>query len=387
MTHWTARRRLRTAVVGASALALGLGAVAATGSAQATGKHRGGFGSDNPAVVIAGLDNPRQLAVGHHGSLLAAISGRGGTECQGTGEEEQCIGATSGIGKLLHPGAKRPKARVVVGGLPSAAGPDGSFAGGVSGVSVSRLGTFGVGAAPPELGSPTGGLAGKLFVVKKGKAVPVADLAAYEAAKDPDGQGVESNPYSVLAQDRRVLVADAAGNSIVAVDKRGKISTFHVFGNITTGDCAGRPNDAGTTGCDFVPTSLAQGPHGTVYVTGLASEAEGEGRVVVLSARGKKLAEWSGFSSPVGVAVKKHGEFYVSELLVGFNPADPEFDPSTVGQVTKVKWNQRVSRQVPFPAGIAIVRGKLYVAAWSIAPSTGAFGNPDWTGRILRMSL
>jgi hypothetical protein len=277
----------------------------------------------------------------------------------------------------------------VIGGLTSIAGPDGTFAGGVSGVGVARNGkVYGTGAAPPELDNPTGGLAGKLFKVKHGAAVTVADIAQYEEDNDPDGQGVESNPYGVLVQKKRVLVADAAANAVVSVNKKGVVSTFHVFPNITTGECADRPNDAGTTGCDFVPTSLAAGPHGTVYVTGLASEAVGEGRVVKLSEHGHVLRTWSGFTTPVGIAVRGDGTFYVSELLFNFgDPSDPAFDPSQVGQVTKVSWNKRVSRVVPLPAGLAIIGDRLYVSAWSVAPASGAFGNPNWGGQIWRMKL
>lgn len=384
-------RRLHAAVLGASALALVVSTAAGAGVANAGGKHHHshGFGSDTPSVVVDGLDNPRQLAAGPHGSLYVAESGSGGATCQGEGEEQACIGDTAGISKVQRPWSNHATLRTVVGGLTSIAGADGTFAGGVSGVGVSRDGkVYGTGAAPPELETPTGGLAGQLFKVKHGTAVSVADLATYEQNNDPDGQGAESNPYSVLVEKKRVLVSDAAANAVVSVNKWGSISTFHVFPNITTGECAGRPNDAGTTGCDFVPTSLAAGPHGSVYVTGLASEAVGEGRVVKLNKWGHVVRTWSGFDSPVGIAVRGDGTFYVSELLHNFgNPEDPAFDPSQVGQVTKVSWNKRTSRVVPLPAGLAIIGNRLYVSAWSIAPATGAFGNPAWGGQIWRMKL
>src|SRR6478735_226251 len=207
-------QRVRTPALVASALLLAVTTAASVGASSATaGKnhsHSHGFGSDTPAVVVSGLDNPRQLAVGPHGALYVAESGSGGSDCVGAGEEEPCIGNTAGISKVKAPWSDHAQLRTVVGGLTSIAGPDGTFAGGVSGVGVARNGkVYGTGAAPPELDNPTGGLAGKLFKVKHGAAVTVADIAQYEEDNDPDGQGVESNPYGVLVQKKRVLVADA----------------------------------------------------------------------------------------------------------------------------------------------------------------------------------
>ena len=43
--------------------------------------------------------------------------------------------------------------------------------------------------------------------------------------------------------------------------------------------------------------------------------------------------------------------------------------------------------EVPFPAGVAVRRGNLFVNAWSIAPAKGAFGNPDFNGQVWRIPL
>jgi hypothetical protein len=382
------RQHPRKTIAAVAAAALLIPAALTTASADAGVRHGNGHGHGNghaPKVVVDQLDNPRQLAVGPGGTLYVAEAGSGGTTCTGTGEEAQCIGDTAAITKIRHPWRKDARARTVVDVLPSTAGPDGSFAVGANGVSVNRRGTvYGVVSGAPDVGTPTGDLVGKLFKVKNGTPRVVADITGYEQANDPDGQGVDSNPYSVLALRKRVLVADAAANAVLSVGHRGRISVFHVFPNITTGECAGQPNDGGTTGCDFVPTALAAGPHGTVYVTGLASEVEGEGRVVQLSKRGNVLRSWRGFTTPVGVAVKG-STFYVSELLANADFSQP--DPPTIGQVTKVTKNRRSSRVVPLPAGLAIVRGKLYVAAYSVAPASGLFGNPAWNGQIWRMHL
>jgi hypothetical protein len=40
---------------------------------------------------------------------------------------------------------------------------------------------------------------------------------------------------------------------------------------------------------------------------------------------------------------------------------------------------------VPFPAGIAWRNGHLYVSAFSIAPSKGALGHPEFAGQVWRL--
>jgi len=380
--HRTARRT-SLALVSAGALVL---TPALMAPAQAHGTHHG---PKRPVVVASHLNNPRQLAIGSHHALLVAQAGRGGPDCQGSGEggDPFCLGDSSVISQLVQHG-KKSRLRTVAGGLPSGAGPDGSFAIGTNGVGADGDGTvYGVNSAsagPAPADSP----AGKLFKVRKGHLTIVADIAGYEAAKDPDGQGPDSDAYSVLVQRDRILVADAAGNDVVSVSKRGKISTFHVFANITTGPCADAPPEAPgrNPGCDFVPTALAAGPKGSVFVTGLAAETPGEGRVVQLSGKGKVLHKWSGFTAPTGVVAGEGGGFYVSELFTNLDEQNP--DPPNVGQVTRVdRHGARTSRVIPLPAGLVIIGHQLYVSVYSIAPSDGLFGNPAWNGQIWRLSL
>jgi len=380
------RRSLRTVTLGVTVVALALTTATTAGNASATRQHSKHHGSGGPVVVADHLNNPRQLAVGPGGTLYVAQAGSGGTTCTGTGEEQQCTGDTAAIAKIRRPWSAHPSVRTVIGNLPSSAGPDGSFAIGANGVGVSKSGkVYGLVSGSPDTGTPTGDVVNTLFRVKHGQAKVIVNLADYENANDPDGQGPDSDAYSLLVQRNRILVADAAGNDIVSVDRWGHPSTFHVFPNITTGACAGQPNDAGTTGCDFVPTSLANGPHGTILVTGLASETPNEGRVVQLSRNGKFLHAWSGFTAPVSVVASGRG-FFVSELLANLDEANP--DPPNTGLVTKVSWNgHRSSRVVPLPAGLAIIGKYLYVSAYSVAPASGLFGNPSWNGQIWRLKL
>jgi hypothetical protein len=344
-------------------------------------------GTEGPTVVTSGLNNPRQISLlSGDGVLLIAEAGKGGDTCEGEGEDAMCIGPTGSVSAVIVPQFGTDKRHLeLASGFTSAAAPDGSFAVGSDGASARSLGRIKVieTAAPPDVlpgGIPSEQNGQLLDVRPFGRVTPVADIAGYEAAHDPDGQGVESDPYATLALPGRTLVADAAGNDILSVDDGGNISVFAVFPNITDGACAGQPNDAGTTGCDFVPTSLAQGPDGAIYVGALAGETPGAGRVEKLDPEtGAVLQTWDGLTTVTGVAVGRDGAVYASELFGG----DPNGVP---GQLTRIAADgTRTAKAVPFPAGVAVDKyNNVYVAAFSGSPDTG-MGVPDSSGQIWRL--
>jgi hypothetical protein len=87
-----------------------------------------------------------------------------------------------------------------------------------------------------------------------GTVTQIADLGAFEAAVDPAADGVESNPFDLAKlRNGKTLVADAAGNSILIVGRRGGIDWV-----------ASLPQHP--DGADPVPTTVAIGPGGDIYV-------------------------------------------------------------------------------------------------------------------------
>lgn len=226
-----------------------------------------------------------------------------------------------------------------------------------------------------------------VLVARNGAAPTVlADLLAYELANNPDGQlqfdpvtGAAldslSNPFSMIEQrgSGYVLVADGGANAVLSVSRTGDVSTFFVPPVINTGACEGRPNnDADHTGCDAVPTGLAYGPRNTLYVSTLAADVPGEGRIYVLEANtGKVLRVLTGFTGPTGVAVTPDGTIYVSEVF-----GESEGPPGRIVRVAPD--GSRTYAPVPFPTGINFHGGVLYVTAWSL-------GEPG-SGQILALS-
>ena len=128
--------------------------------------------------------------------------------------------------------------------------------------------------APAVTPSPQRGVQTVLLVAKPFRTPKeAANITKYETDHDPDGHGFDSDPYAVVAREHDELVADAAGNDILRVDKHGNVSLFHTFANIVnsvtttpTAQWPGFDPSPEFPGANWVPTSLALGPHGDVYV-------------------------------------------------------------------------------------------------------------------------
>ncbi|NHC47377.1 ScyD/ScyE family protein [Motilibacter aurantiacus] len=321
-------------------------------------------------VVLGGLDNPRQISWDGRGEMYVAEAGRGGDECIGEGETATCLGETGSIIRI-----KRPEKTVngtpdrVIDGIVSVAGRDGSGAVGVDGVAaINSKVWFATTFAPPEITpAPFAPQLGKLFSGhgSSGNYKQLADVTAYEVANDPDGDGVESNPYAVLAQANRTLVVDAAGNTVLSVSPAGKVTTFAVI-----------PEYA--PGLDSVPTSIAQDAAGNVYVGDLGGEVPGNASVRKYSPTGTLLQTYGGFTTITGVAVGADGSIYAAELFGGSH-AFP-------GQVTKLAPNgTRTVAAVPFAAGVAVSpNGDVYTSAFGIATAEG-MGLPGSDGAVWRL--
>jgi glucose/arabinose dehydrogenase len=109
---------------------------------------------------------------------------------------------------------------------------------------------------------------------------PYAQLAQYEVANNPDGAQIDSNPYSIVVDaDGNAYVNDAGANATLKVAPDGTISTFAVYPSVAV------PADlAQIFGFDFtdaVPTGLAMGPDGALYVSLLTGFPFSEGASMV----------------------------------------------------------------------------------------------------------
>lgn len=376
------RRRTSVALTAALLSAVGL-AVPAGASAA----------SSQPTVVVSGLNNPRQLAWGPGGSLLVAEAGRGSlnpgdANCYTGPEGLTCLGATGSISRVADPRhARNTTPRRIVRGLASSATPEGGNATGSDGVAyqdgrILAQETWAPPDAVTEPGLPTWQL-GKLLKVSRHSKRAVANISTIELTTNPDGTDVNPNPYAILPSGRhRTIVADAGGNDLIAVD-HGRTKVLTVF---PLHGCGGTFDEQ----CDghSVPTSLAWGPGGGLYVGELAHFEPGEARVWKVSPRTGKRLGWygkggtlcssdtTGFTTVTGVAFGPDGSLYVSELSGGADGS---------GDVVRIAPDcTRSTRSVPLPAGLAVDgHGNVYVSAFSTSDSDGAGGAAP--GRLLRL--
>ncbi|NHC44336.1 ScyD/ScyE family protein [Motilibacter aurantiacus] len=343
--------RLRTPL-----LAMGAGALAVAGvlSAPAAGAADGAV-----TVLASGLEGPREIQFSSDSKLVVAESDNG---------------------RVTELNVRNGRTKALATGLTALQGVDARG----SALYVAQ-GETGIG-----IGDPTDPAQGfNLAEVKHGDVTLVSDLLAYEKANNPDGQAQYapngnpyeslSNPYYVLADTSKILVADAGANVVYSVDrKNGRTKTWFNPGVVTTGACEGLPNNPGTVGCDPVPTGIAKAPDGTYYVSTFQSEVPEAGRVYHVRADGSVIDFLDGFSSPTGVAVGDDGSVYVSEMLHGFpggsEPPPPGADPSDIGRIIKVAPDAERTRtyaQVTMPSGLAFHDGALYASAWSVAVFIG----------------
>jgi hypothetical protein len=129
--------------------------------------------------------------------------------------------------------------------------------------------------------------AGSLCRIKNGNVKQVADSLEGELENDPDGSGNVpnedsiSNVFDLEKHGSKFLVADAGGNSVLSINKNGRIKLVaalppHV--NVSTQplkDAVGCPETGGgfcafpdiwEEPIDAVPTTVAVGPKGDIYV-------------------------------------------------------------------------------------------------------------------------
>ncbi len=338
-------------------------------------------------VVASNLDNPRHLNFGPDGALYVAEAGRGGNGACATDETgaKSCIGLSGSILRV-----KGKSQRRVVKNLPSVAPANGQQASGPADAIVAgRRLAFVVQDTNLDSkgGNPFGALGrllGKLAIAPFGKGKPstVADLARFEARNNPDhgagaqqGGAIDSDPYALLSYKGGYLVADAAGNDLLRVDRKGKISLVAVFPTQNESVPAGVVGPApATIPVQSVPTSVAIGPDGAIYVgelTGFPFKV-GAARVWRVKPGHKPTVYASGFTNITDIAFDRKGRLLVLEL----DKAGLEDQGKTSGELIRLDRSKRqtvlAGDGLTAATGLAVARnGGIYVSIFGIFPGSG----------------
>ncbi|HKL17482.1 MAG TPA: ScyD/ScyE family protein [Halalkalibaculum sp.] len=164
----------------------------------------------------------------------------------------------------------------------------------VKGAAINGLSAMGAKNFFAAAGGPDQAVGAKVYRINPGGQWVIGDIEAYEQAVDVDANkgvqwkntlceasdsftaGPQSNPYHLTNYKSDVLVADAAGNSLLSVNKDGGIDWVAVFTPPTNnGGSSTNPEDwmvlfsvpdAFTCYVQPVPTAVATGPDGDIYV-------------------------------------------------------------------------------------------------------------------------
>jgi hypothetical protein len=325
-------------------------------------------------TVMTGLDNPRGIVFGPsrggdddddggRSTLYVAEAGEGGAgPCvvipPPPPRPPLCYGPTGAISQWRRGVQSR-----IVTGLPSNAPPGGGEATGPHDISLrgGMFVTLGLGMNPAlraDFG-PGGSDFGKLVRIRGNGWRAVADLAAYEAANNPDGGPPDSNPYGLLRVGGAHYVTEGGGNTLLRVRQNGSISTVAVLPS--------RPQGRDT---DSVPTVVVRGPDRNLYV----GEATGF-PFPPLMARiyrivGGTAQIWqTGFTMIVDMVFARDGTLYVLEFSTGTPGQVPP------GSIVRVEPNGARSIAVTGleqPTSLAFGPDcKLYVTNRATSPDIG----------------
>ena len=175
----------------------------------------------------------------------------------------------------------------------------------------------------------------------------------------------DANPNAVLYSGGHRYVADAGANILVDVKRNGAAQVLAFFGV-----------PAGSQSDSSVPTCVARGPDGALYVGELLGGfyAPGHARIWrVVPGHAPKV--WAtGLSTVQGCGFGRDGAFYATEFQVAGLNEDPGANPA--GDVVRIdRHGQRTHLGVGklfFPSGFAAGSdGAIYVSNCSIAPASG----------------
>ena len=327
----------------------------------------------HPWVVVANhLSSPRGLSMGPGDILYIAQSG----DATHSGSILQVRNSAS-----MH-----PRARTIARGFVSI-GDQGEFES-IDGISVIGRGTntriyAQMGLNPQATGNNASGRL--LKVGLNGRRSVVADVGRfmYDWTNDHKSLWTEfpdSNPYGVLAIPGHVYVTDAGANTLDEVMANGTIKVLAYFPN--------------TAIRDAIPTCVARGPDGALYI-GTLGFVEGvfmgmpvakvyrvdPSKANLADPTQTPMTEWATGLWPInGCAFGPNGALYVSQLVT---QADPTFS-NPHGDVVKIPW-AHPSRHISLTGGTLSYTGGVAVGRdGSVYVSDGTAFVPF--GRVLRLT-
>lgn len=372
------RRVLAIGTISSALVAKTLGVASAQEATPAADASPAGEGGVTSEVLLTGLQDPRFVVV-DGSDVYFTESGIGGEEpIFIPADEENPISLAGPTGKVSKLGADGTVIEIssdlmsyTFGAAGEIVGPAGLALDGEGFVYVA------VGAPGPFVETmPRTGEEGVLLKIdiETGERTVVADLIDWEITQNPDPIVIDSNPYGMSLVDGVAYVADAGGNTIVAVDvESGETSTFAVTAGLPAdffGE-AGNPGRDGEPEIDSVPSAIVPGPDGRLYVSYVTGGPfpAGFAPVDAFSLDGEMERVVEGLTMTADIAFDSSGRLYASVVSTDLINGGP-------GQVVRVEENGSVTLVIDglaMPAGIAFdADDNLYVInKSSVVPGGG----------------
>ena len=368
--------------------------VSVLGLTVGVGLSTGAAAAPKFTVVASGFDNPHGLSVGDEGKVFVAEAGKGGPNCVAGGPGgSTCPGLTGAISVINRSGSHHR----IVSGLASISDMGGVAAVGLNGVSVSPSGdVYGIiTSCPQQIGQlPPGSFPDSLTdaleaqvgheirVTGHNKYKTVAPVGEVDWNWTVDHQSLaptnfpDCNPYAILAQKHGQWVVDAAANTLDHV-VNGNVDVEKFIPNPKTGDA--------------VPTCVAQGPDGALYLSQLDSVGNpaGSANVWRFDPKTEDLDVWaSGLTAVTGCGFGPDGQFYATE----FSEQPFEHFAPLTGAVVRVPAHSTspvvVADGLSFPNGFASSGDSIYVSNWSVCPASSAHGPcTGQSGEVVKIAV
>jgi hypothetical protein len=398
-------RRIATATVALLAASLaGAAAVPALAEATPAGIQE--------TVIQSGLNTPRHLVLTPAG-LVVTEAGTGGpvgtTNCatgpatEGAGTSQYCTGPTGDIFALSSRGQTIP----VLSKLPSVieetiqevTGPSAiAYGNGQEAVTIDDFLVTKDG-SNSLLPKPFAAAFGTLMLISGGKTTAV-DIAAFAAAHPqsayslgtiPGETPYDSDPYDVVAYRGGWVLADAGANDLLYVSATGRVSMLARFPAVAEqlpAGVLGNPTPI-TVKAQAVPTSVAIGPDGALYVSLLRGVPSDPGTADIYRVvPGHKPTIWArGLTSVTAIAFDRQGRLLATE----FNTGGLLSPPTVPGALVRISNNGQTVTTLPVPGlyqptGVAVsADGTVYVSNYGDS-NTIASSHPGEIVKITGLS-
>jgi hypothetical protein len=240
---------------------------------------------------------------------------------------------------------------------------------------------------------------GTLQLISGGK-TKVVDIAAFAAAHPQSASSLgtvpgevpwDSDPYDVVAYRGGWVVADAGANDLLYVSATGRISMLARFPAVAEQVPAGVFGNPApiTVEAQAVPTSVAVGPDGALYVGLLRGVPSDPGTADIYRVvPGQQPVIWaSGLTTVTAIAFDRQGRLLATE----FNTGGLLSPPTVPGALVRISNDGQTVTTLPVPGlyqptGLAVsADGTVYVSNYGDS-TTITSGHPGEIVKITGLS-